>query len=158
MEFVTENEATGLTGDRRAFEPIIGRWQSSGTVLDESGAEVGTIAGTDVYEPMVGGRWILHHVDVMVGDDHVQALELIGQPDQDASSFHFRAFDASGDYTVMVATPQEDGSWHISGDGVRTTLWPTQPDQTMTAVWERQAEDDPERWVRWMDMRFARLA
>ncbi len=40
----------------RPFDTIIGRWKTSGSVLDEHGALVMTIDGTDEYEWMVGGH------------------------------------------------------------------------------------------------------
>lgn len=42
----------------RPFETIIGRWKTSGSVLDEHGAPVTTIDGTDEYEWMVGGLYM----------------------------------------------------------------------------------------------------
>lgn len=104
----------------RPFETIIGRWKTSGSVLDEHGAPVTTINGTDEYEWMVGGHWVIHRVDVMMGEDHVQALELIGEYDDETNSYSMRAFDGS----------------------------------SMTALWERELDNGPGRWTRWMEMHF----
>ncbi|CAM3143200.1 DUF1579 domain-containing protein [Prescottella defluvii] len=147
---------TATTGTMRPFETIIGRWQTSGTVLDEDGKAVATIDGTDEYEWMPGGKWVVHRVDVMMGDDHVHALELIGGYDAEADTYAMRAFDGSGAYGTMTAHLDADGSWTFLGDGMRSTLRPSADGSSMTARWERQ--DDTGGWIHWMDMRFVATA
>jgi len=137
----------------RALEPLLGRWRTSGTVFAEAGAQVMTVNGTDEYEWMAGGHWVIHRVDVMMGDDHTQALELIGDPSADGT-FTMRAFDASGAFDTMALTV--DGLvFHTQGDGARNTLTVAPDGRSMATVWERQADD--KSWFRWMDVSFARL-
>jgi hypothetical protein len=93
------------------FETLIGRWKTSGVVLDEHGRHLMDIEGTDEYEWMTGGQWILHRVDVMMGDERTQTLELIGDYDQGTGTYAMRAFDASGAYSTMTAYSNDDGSW-----------------------------------------------
>ncbi|NMM91980.1 hypothetical protein B2J88_48275 [Rhodococcus sp. SRB_17] len=140
----------------RPFEPIIGRWKTSGTVLDEDGEQVARIDGTDEYEWMPGGGWVVHRVDVAMGDDRVHALELIGEHDAVTGTYAMRAFDGSGAYGTMAAHLNADGSWTFQGDGMRSTLWPSEDRLSMTARWERQ--DNSGSWIRWMDMHFVALA
>ena len=60
------------------LEGIIGRWRSSGSVLDEDGSTVvATISGTDVYSWASSGNWIVHDVDVLMGDERTLVTELI---------------------------------------------------------------------------------
>lgn len=134
----------------RPFQPIIGRWRTSGSVLDEQGAVTAAIEGTDSYEWMVGGHWVIHRVDVLMGEDRAEVLELIGGHDADTDSYAMRAFDGSGSFSTMSAHRGDAGSWSFRGDGVRATLWPDGP--CMTARWER--EHSPGSWIRWMDMAF----
>ncbi|MBT2274010.1 hypothetical protein [Rhodococcus qingshengii] len=140
----------------RSFETIIGRWRTSGTVFDEHGERAAMIVGTDEYEWMPGGKWVVHRVDVMMGEDRVQALELIGDHDAVTGTYVMRAFDGSGAYGRMSADLNADGSWTFLGDGMRSTLWPSEDKSSMTARWER--EDDTGSWVHWMDMRFVAMA
>lgn len=138
----------------RPFSRLIGRWKTSGSVFDEHGRKTISIAGTDEYEWMTGGHWIIHRVDVMMGDDHVRALELIGDHDAEGDSYTFRAFDSSGSFDTMIATQRPDGAWKIQGDGVRTTLSPGEDGSFMTAHWEREVDNKSGTWIRWIDMRF----
>lgn len=143
-----------MTGDLVAhpWEAVIGRWRTSGTVLDAHGDPVATIDGTDEYEWMLGGRWIVHRVDVVMGEDRVQALEVIGEHDAVADTYVMRVFDGAGGYGTMTAHPNGDGSWIFLGGGMRSVLRPSADRSFMTARWERQ--DDSGAWLRWMDMRF----
>lgn len=140
--------------DLRAFEPIIGRWKTSGTVFDGQGTAIQTITGTDEYEWMTGGRWVMHRIDVMMGDQRSQGLELIGDRDAGTGRYQMRAFDVGGSFSTMTALPQPDGSWLLEGDGARTMFTPAGPDRPfMMAIWERHAADRSEGWIHWMDVR-----
>jgi len=150
------NYMTVTADDMRSFETIIGRWRTSGTAFDEQGEPAAIIDGTDEYEWMPGGRWIVHRVDVTMDDDHVQALELIGDHDAATDTYAMRAFDGSGAYGRMTANLNADRSWTFLGDGMRSTLRPSEDKSSMTARWERQ--DDTGSWIHWMDMRFVAMA
>jgi hypothetical protein len=137
------------------FETLIGRWKTSGVVLDEHGRHLMDIEGTDEYEWMTGGQWILHRVDVMMGDERTQALELIGDYDQGSGTYAMRAFDASGAYSTMTAHSNDDGSWLFVGEGMRSTLRPSAAEPFMHALWER--ETGAGIWIPWMRMNFSTI-
>ena len=78
------------------LERIIGRWRSSGLVLDEDGSTVvATISGTDVYSWASSGNWIVHDVDVLMADERILVTELIGGRDADSGGWQMHAFDKS---------------------------------------------------------------
>ncbi len=136
----------------RPLTPIVARWRTSGTVLDENGDQVMTVEGTDEYEWMPGGHWVIHRVDVMMGADRTRAIEMIGDPGSDGT-FTMRAFDASGAFDTMILTVR-DHDFHTEGDGVRNTLTVAPDGRTMAAEWERQLDD--KSWIHWMSLRFRR--
>jgi Protein of unknown function (DUF1579) len=145
---------------------LVGRWRSEGHIVGEVPIP---IIGTDVYEWLPGGFFLVHHVDVMIGEQRVQAIELIGEYDLATDSFTGRAYDNEGNVTVMNAKVDEQGVWTFTGGGdvaavarpstadasgaVRSTLR-VGPDG-MTAKWERS--DDGATWQDWMDMAFTRM-
>jgi len=138
------------TEQMRALEPIVNKWRTAGQVFDASGAEVMKVEGTDEYEWMPGGQWVIHRIDVMMGDDHTQALELIGDPAEDGT-FTMRAFDASGAFDTMTLTVR-GRTFHTQGDGVRNTLTVADDGASMSVVWEQQTDD--QNWFRWMELVF----
>ena len=63
---------------------IAGRWATSGHVIAEPPVPV---VGTDIYEILDGGYFLVHHVDVTVGEHPVRAVEIIGEPDTATDGF-----------------------------------------------------------------------
>ncbi len=136
---------------------IVGRWRSEGHVV---GSPPVPVTGTDVYEWAPGGFFLVHHVDVTVGDRSVRAIEIIGERDPASGAFIARDYDNVGHVTIMHATIDADGVWTFTGRGevapavrpgaadtneaVRSTLTVSADGASMTARWERS--DD---WLVW---------
>ena len=154
--------------ETRRLGALVGRWRSEGHIVGEPPVP---IEGTDIYEWLPGGFFLIHHVDVVVGDQPVQAIEIIGEYDPATDSFTGRAYDNLGNVTIMHARVDDDGVWTFTGAGdvapaaqpssanvsgaVRSTLTVSQDTRSMTARWERS--DDGSSWQPWMQMRFTRM-
>ena len=136
-----------------ALQPVIGRWRTSGTILDEQGLPVGGIAGADTYTFSPGNHWIVHEVDVMMDGHRSQVLELIGGHDETSGGWQMHAFDGQTSPGRMTLTLPEPGLLLLQGDGVRSWLRPEAGPDHMTTLWEREIDGS---WVVWMDMRFDR--
>ncbi|RBY77911.1 hypothetical protein DQ239_09325 [Blastococcus sp. TF02-09] len=136
--------------------PLIGRWQTSGTVHGAAGAVSASIDGTDVYRWLPGGWWIAHEVDVVIGAEHVLTHELIGGVDAATGGWQMHAFDAGDSPSLTALVPQPDGRLLRRADGVRSWFDPHAGADLMTTRWEREAS--PGNWALWMDMRFRRAA
>jgi hypothetical protein len=123
-----------------------------------------------VDEWLASGYFLVHHVDVVIGDQRVQALELLGPYDPATDAFTARAYDNLGSVTVMQARVDEQGVWRFTGGGdvapvaqpaagaggaVRSTLTINTDRSGMTARWERS--DDGSSWQPWMDVTFTRM-
>jgi hypothetical protein len=133
---------------------IIGRWRSSGSVLEDGSTVVATISGTDVYSWASSGNWIVHDVDVLIGDERTLVTELIGGRDSESGGWQMHAFDKSESPGQMSLIPQTDGALLLQGQGVRSWLNIAAGPGLMTTRWEREIE--PGKWALWMDMRFER--
>ncbi len=150
----------------RRLGALVGRWRTEGHIV---GDDPVPIVGTDTYEVLPGGHFLVHHVDVMVGDEQVQAIEIIGDHDPVTDSFTARAYDNTGAVTTMHAGVDQAGVWTFVGGpdvapaarttdqpaegAVRSTLTIADDGRSMTALWER-ADDRTAAWEPWMDMRF----
>jgi hypothetical protein len=159
------NRAPIPSPQTRRLGALVGRWRSAGHVVGDRPVP---IVGTDSYQWLPGGFFVVHHVDVMLGDQRVQALELLGEYDPAADAFTARAYDNLGNVTVMEARVDDQGVWRFTGGGdvapaarpdaaeasgaVRSTLRISPDRAGMTARWERS--DDGASWQPWMDMRF----
>jgi hypothetical protein len=164
-----QGAARGSPGPEiRRLGALIGRWRSEGHIVTEPPVP---ITGTDVYEWLPGGFFLVHHVDVKIGQQQVQALEIIGEYDPATDSFTARAYDNLGDVTIMRARVDDQGVWTFTGGGdvapvarpasadasgaVRSTLTVSADRSGMTARWERS--DDGASWQPWMDMTFTQM-
>jgi hypothetical protein len=128
------------------------------------------VTGFDTYEVLAGGYFLVHHVDVQVGDRPVQAIEIIGEPDPSSDGFLARSFDNTGSSEVMLVTVDDDGLFRFVGGpdvapaahpadgetaGVRSTLTLAAGGASMTALWERSP--DGHTWEPWMHISFTKL-
>jgi hypothetical protein len=68
---------SGRADGREALASIAGEWITSGHVV---GPQPTAVNGTDTYEVLPGGYFLVHHVDVTVGSKPVIAIEIIGEP------------------------------------------------------------------------------
>jgi hypothetical protein len=145
---------------------IAGRWATNGHVVGDPSLPV---RGFDTYEVLAGGYFLVHHVDVTVGNQPVQAIEIIGERDPDSDGFLARSFDNSGKCEVMRVTLDDAGVFRFAGGPdvataarpvgaatarVRSTLAPASDGSSMTALWERSA--DGHTWEPWMRIAFTR--
>jgi hypothetical protein len=173
--FTQASNATTASKEKDLFDSITrnerlsaiaGRWNTSGHVIGDPQVPV---EGTDVYELLLGGHFLVHHVDVTVGQQTVRAIEIIGEPDPESDAFLARSFDSEGNFEVMKLRIDDDGVFHFSGGGdiapaaqpgdapmaqVRSTLTVAEDRASMKAFWERS--EDGINWQPWMDMTFTR--
>jgi hypothetical protein len=145
---------------------IAGEWATDGHVVGDPPVPV---KGTDTYEVLAGGYFLVHHVDVTVGDQGVRAIEVIGEPASEGGGFLARSFDNQGIAEVMRVTVDDEGVFHFTGGPevagaaqpadamtarVRSTLAVASDRRSMTALWERS--EDGHSWEPWMNMMFTR--
>jgi hypothetical protein len=143
---------------------IAGEWVTDGHVVGDPPVPV---KGSDTYEVLPGGYFLVHHVDVTVGDQEVRAIEIIGEPAPDVSGFLARSFDDQGNVDVMRVTVDDEGVFHFTGGPeiasaaqpadtttarVRSTLTVAPDRRSMTALWERS--EDGHSWEPWMNITF----
>jgi hypothetical protein len=152
--------------DHERLWSIAGEWATDGHVVGDPPVPV---KGTDTYEVFAGGYFLVHHVDVTVGDQEVRAIEVIGEPASDGGGFVARSFDDQGNAEVMRVTVDDEGVFHFTGGPeiataaqpadamtarVRSTLTVAPDRRSMTALWERS--EDGDSWEPWMNIMFTR--
>jgi Protein of unknown function (DUF1579) len=98
---------------------LVGQWRSEGHIVGEVPVP---ITGTDIYEWLPGGFFLVHHVDVVIGEQTVQAIEVIGEYDPATGSFTVRSYDNQGNVTIMRASVDERGVWTFTGGGDVTAV------------------------------------
>ena len=133
------------------LEPFVGTWRTEGEVLESESSPALRIAGTDSYEWLPGGFFLLHRVDVRIGGEPVQALEVIGW-DAERGRYFMRSYDSQGNTGEMHAFLR-DGTWTFCGAAERFTGGFAEDGRTLSGRWERREEG---QWLPWMDVRLAK--
>ncbi len=87
------------------LEAIVGRWRTERQAL---AVEPLRVFSPDTYELLAGGHFLVHHVDVVVGDQAVVAIELIGERDPATGAALARAYDNTGAITGMEVAVDDD--------------------------------------------------
>ncbi|MER5423360.1 DUF1579 family protein [Streptosporangium roseum] len=152
---MTHNPMTPIENKR--LDALVGRWRSRGQMVPTDPSDPAIeIAGSDTYEWLTGGFFLLHRVAVRIGDDQVEVVEMIGPYDPATGTYPMRSFDNHGAFVTMQASVADDGVWTFAGDTERATLVIADDRATMSATWERA--DDTTTWHPWMTMSFTRLS
>lgn len=137
------------------LEPLIGTWTTEGEMTNEAGEATLKIKGIDTYQWVSGGAFILHKVNVWMGEEKTESVEIIGQADDTLKTFIMRSFDHQGNFTTMEMSSDSPTSFKLTGDKMRALLT-VSDHKNMIAFWERT--EDNVIWLPWMALRFSRSA
>lgn len=80
---------------RSNLEAFIGKWRTSGEVVATATTSPIEIKGHDTYQWLAGGFFVIHKVDVLMGNDHEESLEIIGY-DKVTDTYPMHFFDNRG--------------------------------------------------------------
>ncbi|NKX90151.1 DUF1579 domain-containing protein [Nocardia coubleae] len=152
--------------DASRLHRLAGRWATNGHVLADPPIPV---LGFDTYDVFPGGHFLVHHIDVTVGDQPVRGIEIIGEPDPDGPAFLARSYDNTGSTELMRVEIVDTNTFHFTGGpqtatpatpadtetaAVRSTLTVAPDGASMTALWERS--EDGTTWHPWMHIAFTK--
>lgn len=167
---MTDRESQQRRPELDRLEVLVGTWQTRGEVISEARVEPMLIVGTDTYRWLRGRYFLVHDVDVSVGQSEVAAIELLGDYDPQAGTYRSIAFDNQGAITELTVSVDSTGVWRFIGgaeiaaaampdgarstDRVRSTLTIAPDGQSMHALWERSAAADV--WHPWMSVDFTK--
>jgi hypothetical protein len=139
---------------RRSLQKFVGEWKTEG-VVKATGASVSemTISGRDSYEWLPGQFFLLHRVEVRMGESKVQAVEIIGY-DQGAGHYVTYSFDSEG--TKSEYTAHLDGNdWKIFGKTERFSGCFSNDGNTLSGTWEKSEQGTT--WQAWMQVTLTRI-
>ncbi|MBB2148659.1 DUF1579 family protein [Pedobacter gandavensis] len=118
---------------------FIGSWDTEGTIPSSSQAPEIKIIGTDTYEWIVDGFFVLHQADVTIGKDTSKTHEIIGY---DSLNQHYtmQHYDNQGNSGLMTATVHHN-SWTFTGDSLRFKGGFNEIGDVFSGVWEQLRDD-----------------
>lgn len=134
---------------REQLSPFVGIWRTSGQIHDIDTKPVISVSGTDIYEWLPGECFLLHRVDVIIGDNKVYNTEIIGW-DYDTGKYFMHAYDALGIFSTMQAIVKGN-EWVFEGPTEKFVGGFNKNKSVFLGVWytrEKGAE-----WRLWMDIK-----
>lgn len=133
------------------LDVFTGTWKTEGEIKATETTPAIPIEGTDTYEWLPGGWFLLHRVDVRMGDEQIDSVEIIGY-DPSTGKYPMHYFGHQGTTGVMVAT-LDDTIWKFTGETERFTGSFNEAGDVISGKWERLDDSD---WIHWMDIRLTK--
>lgn len=142
---------TGATQELEALQPFIGIWKTEGEIIATNNSPAIPINGTDSYEWLPGGYFVMHKIDIIMGDQQVEAIEVIGY-NSDTNQFAMHYFGYKGSTAVMYATVHGK-HWKISSATERFSGSFNENNSVLEGKWEQNLKG---LWSHWMNIKLTR--
>jgi hypothetical protein len=139
--------------ERSQLGRFVGRWNTEGSVRATENAPAVKVCGTDTYEWLPGEFFLLHRVDVMMGNDRNETTEIIGY-DKQKEACVMRYYDHKGDTGMMTAACYDE-VWVFVSDTLRFNGGFKNNDMEFSGVWEQSADGSP--WHPFMEIKLSRV-
>jgi hypothetical protein len=133
---------------------FIGTWRTSGRTVPGPSGPALDIVGTDTYEWLPGRFFVVHRVDVRLGGERMQAIEIIGY-DASSGAYTTRSFDSTGNRGAYRVTVRER-VWTFAGETERATATVDADGDAISVRWERARNGSA--WCPWMDLELVKMA
>jgi Protein of unknown function (DUF1579) len=151
----TRSDAEGPrfpTAAHAQLNVFAGKWKTEGQTRESTSSPAVSIRGTDTYEWLEGGYFLVHHVDVHLGAEFTKVIEIIGY-DAEHNNYTTAAYDSqgnSGNYTATL----KNGVWKFDGESERATAIFNEDGNEIKIHWEQLTEE--KNWMPWMDVKLTR--
>ena len=127
----------------------VGVWHTSGQIFAKDATPSVPIYGIDSYEWLPGNYFLLHKVDVMIGDSIIKNTEIIGWDYQTANYF-MHAYDTSGVFSRMQATVGGK-DWVYEGSTEKFVGGFNGNGSIFSGIWYTLEKDTT--WREWMEIK-----
>lgn len=131
---------------------LVGNWNTEGLILPSANSAGIEVKGTDTYEWLPGEFFLLHKVDVRIGDDEVRTFEVIGF-DETANHYTMQHYDNKGNSGLMTATIV-DNLWLFKGEALLFKGNLNEDNTVFSGTWEQLNSE--KIWVPYMNIRLVK--
>jgi hypothetical protein len=136
----------------KRLDAFVGKWNTQGQIKESPFGPAGKIIGTDTYEWLSGGFFLIHRVNVRMGDQRNESIEIIGY-DASSKTYPMHSFDSQGNSIVMRASVVGD-TWTFTGESMRFTGAFSDDGKSISGKWEYLSDDS--NWHHWMDVKLTK--
>ncbi|MES2679056.1 MAG: DUF1579 family protein [Bacteroidota bacterium] len=144
---------TKKTSPLKKLNFLIGKWHTEGEILQAASNHSNIIRGMDSYEWVAGEFFILHRVDVFMGKQRTEVIEIIGY-DENRKCYFMSSFDNEGKSVTMYAALEKSGVLKLGDKKMRSVLTANKNGKSMSAKWE--LSENGKTWQPWMNLKFSK--
>jgi len=140
------------TTEHSQLNQFIGHWDTEGKILSTETTPEVKIFGTDTYEWLPGEYFLLHKVNVFMGDEKNETYEVIGF-NKLIGKYTMQHYDNKGNSGLMIATC-ENGIWTFLGEALKFTGGFKNHGKEFSGKWEKSSDEN--RWIHFMDIKLTK--
>src|SRR6187551_235054 len=129
------------------FKRLIGVWKTEGTILTNN--DNSKLIGTDSYEFILNGHYILHKADVKMGNEKSQTFEIITL-DNSTEKARMQFYDSKGESGSMTSSIIEN-NFKIEGDKIKFEGTIDNENSEIVGKWFLQGENN--KWTEYIDLK-----
>jgi hypothetical protein len=132
------------------FNKFIGKWNTEGRLLNTTEDKEVKIKGTDTYELILEGFFILHKANVLMGKQRSLTFEIIGMGTN--NNFVMQHFNNGGTAGLMTAT-LKNGTWNYRGNELRFRGKFSKNGTEFSGVWEQRRTS---KWIDFIEIKLSK--
>lgn len=133
-----------------SFKRLIGFWKTEGTILNAK--ENSTLVGTDSYEFILDGNFILHKADVKMGSEKSETFELISVGNSnERGMMHY--YNSKAEQGEMICSFTKN-NFNIEGDKLKFNGTINDENTTLFGMWQLQSEDG--EWADFIELKLSK--
>ncbi len=132
---------------------LIGKWETRGNTIATASEPAIVFSGTDSYAWLEDGLFVLHQVDVSMGDHPVIGIETIWY-DPQSGKYRTHFVDADGTTSTYEAC-LEGQTWTMMSEIDRFSGSFSDDGKVLSGHWERRGGSSS--WEPWMDVTLTRI-
>ena len=133
-----------------SFKRLIGVWKTEGTILNAK--ENSSLVGTDSYELILDGNFILHKADVKMGNKKSETFELISvdNSNERGKMQYYNSKAERGEMTCSLI----NNDFNIEGDKLKFEGIINDENTTLVGIWQIQSENG--EWTDFIKLKLSR--
>jgi hypothetical protein len=136
----------------KRLDAFVGKWNTQGQIKESPFGPAGKLIGTDTYKWLAGRFFLIHRVDVLIGNLKNESIEIIGY-DASSNTYPMHSFDSQGNSVIMQAGIAGD-TWTFTGESMRFKGTFSEDGKCISGKWEYLGDDS--NWHHWMDVKLTK--
>ncbi len=128
--------------DTSDFNRLLGIWKTSGKISKDNQTLI--LNGTDSYELILDGKYILHKADVIMGSERGETFEIISVTNIENRA-EIQYFNSTGESEIT------DNDFRINGEGIKFCGTINDKNSEIIGKWLLQTTD--KNWKELIDLK-----